>query len=100
MGFFSAPSPLEPGDVRALLRPDRVHLGARFPGEHLEAGAVGRERGALQGEQRAEQRDARSGPRPGGRRRVPAAARGEHKRRRGAAERLAPGDGGRHAAAD
>ena len=91
---------LQPGRVAALLRADRVHLLARLAAQNLQAGAVCRERGALERQERAEQRGARARPRAGGRRRVAAPARGEDERGRGAAERLAPRDGGRHAAAD
>ncbi len=91
---------LEPGRVATLLRADRVHLLARLAVQDLQAGAVCGERGALERQERAEQRGARARPRAGGRRRVAAAARGEHERGRGAAERLAPCEGGRHAAAD
>ncbi len=70
------------------------------PRQHLEARPVRRERRALEREQRAQQRHPRARPRAGRGRRIAAAARGEHERRRGAAERLAPGHVWRHAAAD
>ena len=80
----------------ALLGLDQLRLAERLAAQHLEAGVVGHDRGALEREQRAEQAGARAGPRTPARGRIPAAACGERERGCPAAQGGAPGEESGH----